>query len=145
VGAGAGWPTLQDDAESRLVNACGSTSCATFRVRAWERRVSGGATDMTVLDFLVVICFVVPVGAAISAAGAQKAGIGGLAAALIAGSLIGIGFASAMWWQHDKLAKYFPAASGVIWIAALILDFAWMVIAGFVGGAATSAVFYLFR
>lgn len=100
---------------------------------------------MTVLNFLVMACFAVPIGTAISAAGVQKAGIGGLATALITGLLIGIGFAFAMWWQHEKMAKYFPAASGVIWITALILDFAWMVVAGIVGGAATSAVLHLFR
>jgi RHS repeat-associated protein len=39
VGAGTGGPTLQYDGESRLVKACGSTSCATFSYDAAGNRV----------------------------------------------------------------------------------------------------------
>ena len=105
------------------------------------------AIAMTLIELLIAICFVMPIGAAYGSASQMKLGFGGHALAIAFGLAIGLGFAWTMWASTFKLVKLihrFPKAyQGFCGFGFLLLFVAWIVAAGISGAMLPTAVLRL--
>jgi len=99
---------------------------------------------MTMWDILIGACFFAPITAAVQAAKASGAHGGGYVFSLMLGVVIGFSFAFSMRSSHRKLVKRSETAPSailsLILVGALIVELAWIGVAGFVGWSTTSVV-----
>ena len=95
-------------------------------------------------DILIAACFLAPIMESVRAASAMGARGGGYAFSLVAGLIIGFSFAYSMRSLHRKVIKRFETGPtrllGLILVGALIVEVAWIGVAGFVGWSTISTV-----
>jgi hypothetical protein len=85
---------------------------------------------VTIWQVLVAACFAVPVGAALVAAEAAKAGLRGHLSAILVASIVGISFALSMRLVHRRLFDIFQHSPSTLFsrflIALFVAECAWI-------------------
>jgi len=106
---------------------------------------SGGANPISLWDFLVGICFLVPIFSAFDRARAMGAGIVGYVLALTIGLGVGVGFGCSLYALHKGLVRLYREEFGVLFslvflVALLIVELGWIGAALLAGEATTTPV-----
>ena len=82
------------------INTTASRVASSSKTRRMKRR---SQTGYTLFDLTIVICFFSALVSALGSAKIVQAGLGGYAIAVVAGIIIGIAMAVAMWIVHKKV------------------------------------------